>query len=139
MFKFNNLIVSDVFIPSKDGSYVIYAPIIHVDRAFYVIGGYTGSTSNSKTIAKLDSISYEWTKAGDLIVGRRGHNAIFDGSDFIVVGGNKSGGGLVKTEKCTIAEGKVTCVEQNPALVNHYFYPELFLVEDGYCKEWPSV
>ena len=139
MFKFNNLIVSDVFIPSKDGSYVIYAPIIHVDRAFYVIGGYTGSTSNSKTIAKLDSISYEWTKAGDLIVGRRGHNAIFDGSDIIVVGGYAGSGVSLKTEKCTIAEGKVTCVEQDPALVDYSYYPELFLVEEGYCKQMLSL
>ena len=125
-----------IFIPTKDGTYVRLAPIIHVDGAFYVIGGST--TSTSKTIAKLDSISYEWTKAGDLIVGRQGHNAIFDGSDIIVVGGN-IGGASTKTEKCTIAEGKVTCVEQDPALEGYSYYPELFLVEDGYCKEMLSL
>ena len=48
MLKFKNLIVSDIFIPTKDGSYIYYAPIIHVDGAFYVIGGYTGSTSDPK-------------------------------------------------------------------------------------------
>ena len=103
-----------------------------------MIGGKTGSSNYSKTIAKLDSISYEWTKAGDLVAGRYAHNAIFDGSDIIVVGGSVISGS-VKTEKCTIAEGKVTCVEQDPALVSYSYYPELFLVEDGYCKEWPSV
>ena len=101
-----------------------------------MIGGYTGSSSYSQTIAKLDTFTYEWSKAGDLIQGRCGHNAIFDGSDIIVVGGDV---GSVKTEKCTIAEGKVTCVEQDPSLLDYSFYPELFLVEEGYCKEWPSV
>ena len=124
-----------IFIPTTD-DYVCYAPIVFVDGAFYVIGGATGSYS--KTIARLDSISHEWSKAGDLIQGRCGHNAIFDGSDIIVVGG-EVGIGSVKTEKCTIAEGKVTCVEQDPSLLDYSFYPELFLVEEGYCKEWPSV
>ena len=101
-----------------------------------MIGGQTGSYS--KTIAKLDSISYEWTKAGDLIVGRRAHNVIFDGSNIIVVGGH-IGGDSVKTEKCTIAEGKVTCVEQDPSLFDYSYYPELFLVEEGYCEELPSL
>ena len=126
-----------IFIPTKDGSYIHLAPIIFVDGAFYVIGGDRGS--NSKTVAKLDSSSHEWSKAGNLVVGRNGHNAIFDGSHIIVVGGYKSGGGSAKTEKCTIAEGKVTCVEQDPELVNYAFYPELFLVEEGYCKEILSL
>ena len=128
-----------IFIPSKDNSYIYRAPIIHVEGAFYVIGGVTGSTGYSKTIARLDSISYEWSKAGDLISGRYGHNAIFDGSNIIVIGGYAGSGVSLKTEKCSIAEDKVTCIEQDPSLVNYSFYPELFLVEEDYCKEWPSV
>ena len=102
-----------------------------------MIGGHTSSTT-SKTIAKLDSIWFEWSKAGDLIQGRHGHNALFDGTDLIVVGGYVSGA-AAKTEKCPIFEGKVTCVEQDPAINNYSYYPELFLVENGYCKEWPSL
>ena len=96
-----------------------------------MIGGYTGSISRSKTIAKLDSTSFEWTKAGDLITERRGHNAIFDGKNFIVVGGYPSSNGAVNTEKCSISEGQVTCVEQDPTLIHYKFYPELFLVQEG--------
>ena len=102
-----------------------------------MIGGHTWSADYSKTIAKLDSTSFEWTKAGDLITGREGHNAIFDGTDLIVVGGDD--GDPVKTEKCSIAEGQVTCVEQDPLLYDYIYYPELFLVQEGFCKELPSV
>ena len=73
------------------------------------------------------------------IVGRNGPNAIFDGTDIIVVGGYAGNGIFLKTEKCTISGDKVTCVEQDPSLFNYERYPELFLVEDGYCKEWPSL
>ena len=127
-----------ILIPTKDGSYIFYAPIIHVDGAFYVIGGRTGHEIYSKTIARLDSISYEWSKPGDLIKGRRGHNAIFDGSDIIIVGGY-DGRYSLTTEKCTISGDKVTCVEQDPALQDYSYYPELFLVEEGYCKELSSL
>ena len=124
-----------MFIPSKDSSYIRAAPLIHVEGVFYVIGGETRSTSYSKTLARLDSISYEWSEAGDLITGRKGHNAIFDGSDIVVVGGY----GTCKTQKCTIAENKVTCTEQDPSLVNYAYYPELFLIEEEYCKKMSSL
>ena len=58
-----------IFIPTKDSSMVSQAPIIFVDGAFYVIGGRTGSAKYGKTIAKLDSITFEWSKAGDLTEG----------------------------------------------------------------------
>ena len=99
-----------------------------------MIGGYTSSASNSATIAKLDSTSHEWSKSGDLQVGRYAHNAVFDGSDIIVVGGSVER----KTEKCSLSDGQVTCVEQAPSL-SDYYHPELFLIEEGFCKDWPSV
>ena len=104
-----------------------------------MIGGYTGSSSYSQTIAKLDTFTYEWSKAGDLIQGRRGHNVIFDGSDIIVVGGDAGKNVTPKNEKCTITGDKVTCVEQDPALKDYALYPELFLVEDGFCKDRSSL
>ena len=54
---------------------------------------------------------------------------------MIIVGGVPQ----VKTEKCTINEGKVTCVQQDPELIYYSSYPELFLVEEGYCKEMLSL
>ena len=104
-----------------------------------MIGGYADSQSYSKKIARLDSSSYEWSRAGDLLTGRYGHNAIFNGNDIIVVGGYAGDDVSVKTEKCKITEGNVTCVEQDPALVDYAYYPELFRVEDGYCKEITSL
>ena len=123
-----------VFIPYKESSFIVLAPIIHVDGAFYVIGGLTISNNFSKTIARLDSSSYEWSKAGDLTSGRHSHNAIFDGSDIIVIGGFGGFGVPLNTEKCSIAKDKVTCIEQEPSLLNYKDYPELFLVEENFCK-----
>ena len=125
-----------LLIPTKDNDRISYAPIVVAEGAFYVIGGYTSFTAHS-TIARLDSTTYEWSAAGNLLKGRHGHNAIFDGSDIIVVGGYPGNDESVKTEKCTITEGRVSCVQQNPSLVNYSYYPELFLVEDGFCKELP--
>ena len=74
-----------------------------------------------------------WTKAGELVTGRYGHNAIYDGSTVLVVGGR----GTFKTEKCTISNNQMNCNEQNPELTNYYAYPELFTVSADYCKSFP--
>ena len=62
---------------------------------------------------------------------RRGHNAIFDGVDVIVVGGDDRS---YKTEKCTIANEKVSCTDQLPRLEYYQDWPELFLVPELFCK-----
>ena len=74
-----------------------------------------------------------WTKAGELVTARHGHNAIYDGSTVLIVGGN----GTKKTEKCTITNNQMTCTEQTPELTNYFVYPELFLVPANYCKDFP--
>ena len=109
-------------------------PIIYVDGGFYVIGGRIDNDSMATTIGRLDSVTQIWSKAGDLVYGRRAHNAIFDGSSIIVVGGME---GKLKTEKCEISDGQVTCKAQNPALESYAYLPELFLVDDGFCKTLP--
>ena len=38
------------------------------------------------------------------------------------------------TEKCLLAD-EVECLEQEPILTNYYSYPELFLVDQNYCRE----
>ena len=67
--------------------YICRAPIVYVDGYFYIIGGYTDVNDYDKTIGRLDATSMIWSKSGDLVNGRYGHNAIYDGSSLIVVGG----------------------------------------------------
>ena len=74
-----------------------------------------------------------WTKAGELVTGRIGHNAIYDGSTVLIVGGS----GTLKTEKCTISNNQMSCTEQNPQLSDYSYYPELFMVSANYCKSFP--
>ena len=69
--------------------------------------------------------------AGSLVIGRHAHNAIYDGQHVLVVGG----AGTVETEKCLIVNEQFTCASQLPELTNYFYYPELFLVLDGYCKQ----
>ena len=75
-----------------------------------------------------------WSKAGDLVNGRHGHNVIYDGSSLIVAGGVTSS---LKTEKCTISSGQVSCTTQNPTLHDYAYYPELLLVPVDFCKTLP--
>ena len=129
------IILSDFFsnfdsmlIPVKASSYIAYAPVIYVDGAFYVIGG-DGATDKN-VIGRLDATTKTWSKSGELIDGRDGHNAIFDGSSILVVGGDYDR----KTEKCSFSEGQIICTEQDPELVYYYLYPELFLIPANFCK-----
>ena len=61
---------------------------------------------------------------------REGHNVIFDGAQFLVIGGD----GRYQTEKCTLANDQMTCAEQNPELNNYVDYPELYLVPSAFCE-----
>ena len=110
-----------------------YAPIVYADGYFYVIGGLSGSTTKEKTIGRLDATTMVWSKSGELVNGRHKHNAIYDGSSLIVVGGE----GSYKTEKCVISNDQVSCTAQNPSLTNYSNYPELFLVPVDFCKTLP--
>ena len=117
---------------SKVNSYIRRAPIVYVIDAFYVVGGYTDISYDDSTIGKLDSNS-NWSKAGELSTGRRGHAAIYDGNFMLVVGGQ----GHHKTEKCAFSSSGITCTEQNPSLYYYTYYPELFMVPADYCKSLP--
>jgi len=118
---------------------LFWAPIVHIDGSFYVVGGRTARLPYETTIAKLDANSREWSRVGDLSSGRRAHAAIFDGTYLIVVGGqvddsDDSGAQSQPTERCSIASDEVTCVEQSPSLHGYEIYPELFLVQHDFCK-----
>ena len=71
------------------------APIVFIGDSFYVICGRVDE-SRSKTIGRFDAARKVWSKSGELISGRTSHNAIYDGSSLIVIGGK----GTQKTERC---------------------------------------
>ena len=108
-------------------------PVVYADGYFYVIGGRDANTDD-KTIGRLDATTMVWSKSGELVNGRWGHNAIYNGSNLIVVGGNSIS---YKTENCVISNNQVSCTAQNPSLTNYSLYPELFLVPVGFCKTSP--
>ena len=96
-----------------------------------MIGGYVDGV-NSKTIGRFDATRRVWSNSGELITERRGHNAIYDGSSLIVIGGWEHF--THKTERCEISNGQVICTSQNPELDYYAYYPELFLVPVNFCK-----
>ena len=50
---------------------------------------------------------------------------------FIIAGG----WGTKTTERCSLSNGSITCLEQAPTLVNYGYYTEVFLVPEMFCKE----
>ena len=118
--------------PTKVDDYIFLAPMVFVEDSFYVVGGWTGSDNFDDTIGKLDAFS-NWSKVGELRMGRHGHSVIFDGEYMLVVGGF----GENLTEKCTFTAKGVNCYEQSPRLYNYEYYPELFLVPVDFCKSLP--
>lgn len=119
-------------IPVKGSSYISQAPIIFIDSAFYVIGGTHGTNEFLDVVGKLDAATKVWSKSGELVWGRFGHNAIFDGSSILVVGGEYFSIG--PTERCSFLNEKITCSDQEPSLYDYYAYPELFLIPENFCK-----
>ena len=114
----------------KANEYIAWAPIVHHSNAFYVFGGWV-DRSYSKTIGRLDASTLTWTKAGELNYARDEHGAIYNGERIIVAGGY----GEKKTESCSVDEnGVVNCTVQAPILYGHVQYPEMYLVDDAFCK-----
>ena len=99
--------------------------MVHYQGSFIYFGGV-----NSSKIKKFDSITRQWSDLGNLVTARQNHGADFDGAYFLVVGG---GNGSFETEKCSLTESKMTCHLQAPTLYK-YEYPELFHVQDDFCK-----
>ena len=105
--------------------------MLYHGRAFYVFGG-TLDGSSTNTIARLDAETTTWSEAGTLVTGRYAHGAIFDGEKFLIIGGR----GSLKNEVCTLNNATMTCTEQSTTLEDYAYYPELFLVEENYGKDW---
>ena len=108
--------------------------VVHFQEAFIYFGGgvdFHGDGTTSSVIAKFDSITRHWSILGNLLDGRHGHGVIFDGSYFLVAGGRNWS---FQTEKCSLTESTITCQQQEPELDGNEEYPELFLVQDDFCK-----
>ena len=97
--------------------------MIYYDKAFFLF-------DYNKVIAKLDTVTTQWSSFGNLSSARVGANVAFDGEVFIVVGGS----GTLKTEICTPTDSEITCESVSEPLLNYNYYPELFFVEDGFGK-----
>ena len=92
-------------------------------------------------MSRLDAITTVWSRIGDLNTARHGHQVIYDGSYFLVIGGNtdiefNQGGEAYMTEKCEWAGNNITCVEQQPALNNYRWDPLLTLVREDFGKSF---
>ena len=82
-----------------------------------------------KNVGQLDALTHQWSLVGKLQYSRGAHGVIYEGSSFLVVGGD----GVRKTEKCVLNGTAMTCTEQqSPALDNYKYFPALFLTVDNY-------
>ena len=121
----NPLLTRIIDCSCEDSNGIHYSISIHHNGAFYVFGG----TYNLRNIARLDGVSQRWSLAGKLNSDRLRHNVIFDGTYFLVVGGE----GSKKTENCVLDETVITCTEQDSDPISDYVeYPALFLTADDY-------
>ena len=107
-------------------------PIIFVVDSFFIFGGRHNDTDSS-IIGRLDEHE-NWSSVGEMLTARRGHNVIFDGSSFIIVGGYN---GTFKSETCTMQNNAMSCQQQALTLTDHTHYPEVFLVSPSFCKQIP--
>ena len=109
------------------------APILYLSDAFYVFGGNPGNDvlKGSDIIGRLDH-NGQWTQAGQLQMARKAHNAIFDGHYVVVVGGYDV---ELPTEICSVKDDNtISCTSQEPNLHGYNHFPELYLVEESFCK-----
>ena len=103
---------------------------VYHEQAYYIFGGY-GSGSNVANIGRLNELRRTWSLAGSLNQARQGHGVIFDGEQFVVIGGM----GNFKTENCVVSGETVTCTQHGPGLTDYQYYPELALVDDSYGND----
>ena len=109
--------------------------VIFHERSFYVFGG-ANALVNDRTdkIVRLNTATLLWSQVRNLVTPRRAHAVAFDGLYFLVVGGRDTN----PTEKCSLTSNRITCVSQVPTLTDYSYYPELFMVNESFCTEWPT-
>ena len=90
--------LSQKSIHAKEGSRINQYAITYFQNGFILFGGWT-ENGESKTIARFDLATSNWSKIGDLKTGRHAHGVIYDGEVFLVIGGY----GDRYTEKCILS------------------------------------
>ena len=119
-----------MIIPIKANRIYGYATVFH-KQAFFIFGGRkwsNGDYYDLSGIGRLDAITRKWSVAGYLKNARNGHAVVFDGTQFLVIGGD----GHQKTENCVPNGDTITCTEQKLELGYYTDYPELMLVDEDY-------
>jgi len=117
------------------------APILHHNGDFYIFGG----VSRYNKVRKWSNFGHEWTIiakfifsetkrskwsiVGQLKKARSSHNAIWTGSNFLIVGGHSKN--LV--EVCKFNKKFIDCERREPKL-SWYYNPALFVVDTPYCE-----
>ena len=74
-------------------------------------------------------------KAGTLNFDRYLHGAIFDGANFLIIGGDVVLRKSWPMEVCSLQGITLSCTEQSTALEGDLSYPELFLVGQDFGKD----
>ena len=122
-------------IHQETGSFIFDYAVLNHNGGYILFGGFKGSSgldgSVSTTVARLDENNTSWRKLGDIKNAREGHSAIYDGQVFLIIGGK----GTETTEKCSISESSIDCMDQSPILKDYESHPSLFLVPGDFCSE----
>ena len=90
-------------------------------------------------IARLDMKTTTWSIIGELNSPRLAHSVIYNGKEFLVVGGKDRHGTnnenrKKKTERCNLHKGQMICVELGSTLENYIYYPILVTVDSNFTK-----
>ena len=112
--------------------------MVYFDNGFLIFGGLQRNSATS-AVVRLDLSTTSWIKLGDLTVPRSYHDVVYDGEVFMVIGGSTWNGTVghteMNTEKCSISESTMTCLEQSPMLNNYHRHPALIMVPEDFCTE----
>ena len=115
--------------------------VVYHDQHFYVFGGVSQSDTDISKIGRLDT-NLLWSVVGEMTAPRRAHNVVFNDNGFLIIGGrntlDKENDHSRPTEKCTIQNDTISCTTQAPTLTYYEYYPELFLVPETFCKDFPQ-
>ena len=76
------------------------------EQAFYIFGGKSDYTIAE--IARLDVLQREWSLAGSLLKPRSSHAVVFDGENFLIIGGQTIWYGH-ETENCILSDDTFVC------------------------------
>ena len=115
----------------KGSEFLYYAPIYH-ENAFFIFGGKHWPDFFTK-IARIDVETRLWSIVGDLRNPRMSHGVILIGNSFMVVGGYAN----IKSEKCTLENNRMNCVELAsglPGYVNHPYFAPVHSNFAEYCN-----